>query len=126
MTFGKFFGFAFLLWLFLAAVKVFFVKMLGLDGGFTEYAYWFFIAIFSIALSRRLGHINFLEAMLVAGFWFLISLVLDFLVTSPLAGSLILSRWQVWVGYLVMALSIFFFHKKRHVHVREQQAAHHH
>lgn len=125
MTIGKFFGFAFILWGIQAVVKVLFVNVWGLEDPVFEYVYWLLIGVVSIALVRRLGYINFLEAMLVAGFWFLIGLVLDFVITSPIVGFLIAGRWQVWVGYVVMMLAIFFFHKKRHIQVRQEQAAHH-
>jgi hypothetical protein len=125
MTIKKFFGFAILLWFFLAVVKVVFIKILDLDSRALEYVYWLLMAMFSIALARRLGAISFLEAMLVATFWFLVNVILDFLVTSIAVGFLILSRWEVWVGYAVMLVSIFFFHKKRHIVIRKELAAHH-
>jgi hypothetical protein len=126
MTLTKFFGYAILLWILLAVIKVVFIKILSLDTQVLEYVYWFLMGMFSISLARRLGPINFLEAMLVAGFWFFVNLILDFILTSPIVGSLILARWEVWVGYAVMILSIFFFHKKRHVVIRKEQAAQHH
>jgi hypothetical protein len=125
MTFGKFFGFAFLLWAIQAVVKVLFINGYGLDTQAMEYLYWLLIAIVTIALVRRLGYINYLEAMLVAGFWFFIGLIMDFILTSPILGEIIASRWEVWVGYAVMLLVTFFFHKKRHIQVRKEQAAHH-
>lgn len=126
MTFKKFIGFGILLWLFLAVIKVAFLKVFSLTNPYYEYVFWLLLVIFTISLSRRLGHINFLEAMLVAVFWFLVNLILDFIITSPFVGFLILGRWQVWVGYALMMLAIFFFHKKRHIQIRHEQEHHHH
>lgn len=126
MTIKKFFIFLLLQLLLLLAVKLVFFKIFSLSGGFIEYVYWAVLAIVGVALVRRLGVLNYLEAAFVAVVWFLFSLLFDFLVTRRFLGTGMFSLWQLWAGYLILMLAIFSFHKKRHVEIRKEQAKHRH
>ena len=106
MTFGKFFGLGFLLALLLGALKIFYIQVLNADTQAVQYGFWFFTIVITIACTRRLGVINYLESFLICGFWFVISLFLDFLLTSQTAGFEMFSRWDIWIGYALMILSI--------------------
>jgi hypothetical protein len=108
------------------AVKVLFFKILNLTGDSLEYIFWLVLAVTAVALVRRLGVINYLEAAFVAIMWFLSNLFFDLLITIQILGVGLLSKWQLWIGYIILMLAIFFFHKKRHVEIRKEQAAHHH
>jgi len=126
MTAKKFFLFLILQLLLLLGIKLLFFKAFGITDVFMEYAYWALIAVVVVAMARRLGVMNYLEAIFVAVTWFLANLFFDLIITGALLGYSMFTRWQLWVGYLIMMLSIFVFHKKRHVQIRKEQAAHHH
>ncbi len=82
------------------------------------------IAAASIAAVRRLGIINYLESVFAAICWWLFALIFDFLITSAFAGLGMFRDIHLWVGYLVMMLAIFLFHKKRHVQLRHEMNYH--
>ncbi len=126
MTFKKFFGYGFLAWLLTVAIKVLFFKFTGIDTLFAQVLFGFLICLATLACCRRLGVINYLEGLMTAIVWLLLSLLGDFLVIVPIVGYEPYKRWPFWAGYLLFGLTIFFFHKKRHVHVRRELAAHHH
>ncbi len=124
MTFGKFFGLGFLLAILLAALKIFYIQIFNDQSQFIQFGFWFFIILITIACVRRVGVINFLESFLICGFWFVIALFFDFMITSQIAGFDMFKRLDIWLGYVIMVLSIFLFHKKRHIQIRREHAAH--
>jgi hypothetical protein len=126
MTIKKIFLFLFLQLIILLAVKLVFFKVFNVTSDGAEYFYWVVLAIVGVALVRRLAVINYLEAAFVALLWFLFNVFFDLIVTARFLGIGMFGKWQLWVGYLVLILSIFFFHRKRHVEIRKEQAAHHH
>jgi len=109
-----------------AILKLFFFTAFNFHSTIWVVVYLAATAILSVALVRRLGVITFLEAIFIAVFWFLMDLVVDSLITAPLVKEPVFSTWALWLGYLVMMIFVFLFHKKRHVHIRKEQAAHHH
>ncbi len=124
MTFGRFFGLGFVLAILLAALKIFYIQIFNADTQAVQYGFWFFTIIITIACVRRMGVINFLESFLLCGFWFIMTIFFDFLITSQIVGFNMFSRLDIWVGYAIMTLSIFLFHKKRHIQIRKEHAAH--
>ncbi len=119
MTFKKLFGYGILLAIVIVVIEFIFGRFLNIDSIWLQVSEWLLIAAFSIALSRRLGTINYLEAILVIGTWLIISLLFSYI----LLGTITFQHGYVWIGYLVMAVAIFIFHKKRHVEIRKQTAA---
>ncbi len=104
----------------LGVIKFLFINILVGDNVAFYYTEWTLIALASIAAARRLGIINYLEAILAAGMWWLFALVFDFLITSALVGFDMFRTRELWIGYLVMVVVIFIFHKKRHVKLRHE------
>jgi hypothetical protein len=125
MTFKKFVFYGLLLWLLLAVTKYIFISYFDTESFLIESSFGFFVVIFSMAMSRRLGVINFLEAMLVAFVWFVMAILLDFLILTHFIDFAFFSKWFIWLSYLLSILAIFFFHKKRHIEIRKEQAHHH-
>ncbi len=125
MTFTRFFGFGFLLWLLLAVGKALFLNVLNLDSLWLQFLYAVFVFVVAVACTRRLGVINYLEGAMVAILW----------TVGVLLGDVIflwaIFRWEIfvhlvsWIGYLLTVIAIFLFHKKRHVQVRKELAEHH-
>lgn len=125
MTFKKLFSTLLVLWVILAVIKYGFFSGLNMDSLGIKILFGALVFGFSEALTRRLGVLNFLEAMLVSGFYTLTFLLLDLLILGSLLGNGFFTKSMYWIGYGLMIISIFFFHKKRHVEIRKQQAHHH-
>lgn len=126
MTFRRFFGLALVLWLLLAILKAVFLNVLNLDSFAWSVVYGFLVFIISMACARRLGVINYLEAMMVCVVWLIMLFLLDYFVLRLIVGLQVFARGMFWISYLVMLFAVFFFHKKRHVEIRRELAAHHH
>ncbi len=124
MTFGKFFGLGFMLALVSAAAKVLFLQIFNDESVAIMWGFWLFIIVATIACVRRLGIINYLESFLVAGMWFLFQLFFDFLITTQIVGLTFYTRYEIWVAYGLVVLSVVLFHKKRHIQIRRDHAAH--
>jgi len=122
MTIGKLFYLSFLQWLLLTIIKIAYFKDFLFTGGIANVLYWLFTAIVAIAIVRRLGVMNFLEAIFVLIFWFLMDLFLDLVITAIFTGISIFREWQLWFGYLILVLVVFAFHKKRHIQIRKEHA----
>ena len=128
MTLTRFILITFFQWLFFLALKLIHFKFgwFGGMGGVGDYIYFILVMAVAAALVRRLGVINFLEAIMVLVLWLSMDLLLDLLITAFVLGLSMFGWWQLWAGYFFMVFVIFFFHKKRHVHIRhEQKHAHH-
>jgi hypothetical protein len=126
VTIKKFFLFLFLQLAILLAVKLVLFKVFNSTGGAAEYFYWSVLALVGIAMVRRLGILNYLEAAFVAVVWFVFNVFFDLLIASRFLGLRMFGQWQLWAGYLIFMLSVFLFHRKRHVEIRREQAKHHH
>jgi hypothetical protein len=126
MTFTRFFGFGALLWILLAILKAVFLKVFNLDSFFLQVLFGFLVFVISMACARRLGFINYLEGALVSVVWTIGIIIFDFFILLPFLGWVVFGKVVLWAGYLLVALSIFLFHKKRHVQIRRELAAHHH
>ena len=126
MTFSKFIGLGVVLWLLLSVLKAIFLRVFSLDTAVMQVLYCLLVLVIAIACVRRVGVINYLEAMMIAAVWTIFLLLADFIVLQLVLGSEIFRHGILWLGYFIAAMGIFLFHKKRHVHIRRQQAAHHH
>ena len=126
MTYTKLSIFSLLQWIFLALLKLAFFKGLIFGGAFGNVLYWALTAVIVTAFVRRLGVINFLEAILVCFLWTVGNLLLDLLFVFHFTGSGMYKTWAYWIGLAVVLFFVFFFHKKRHVEIRHEHAAHGH
>lgn len=126
MTISKFFAIFGLQLVLLMAVKIFFYSTLNFNDTFWQVAFLLITVVLATALIRRLGVISFLEAIFTLVFWFLFDLLMDLLVTSQIVDAPIFKTGSLWMGYLAMMLAVFLLHKKRHIHIRKELAAHHH
>jgi hypothetical protein len=126
MTIAKFFIIFFLQAVIFIALKVFFFDGFDYQAMHWKLLYWGATVGLAIALVRSLGVLNYLESIFIAFMWVVFNLLFDVLITRPLAGVSIFTTQALWVGYGVMALAIFWFHRKRHIHVREKLHAKHH
>lgn len=126
MTFSRFILFGVLLWLLLALVKGLFLQLLTLDSFPVFIGYLVVTVVIAMACSRRLGVINYLEGAFVACLWMIGVLIADWILLYAVLKLPVFAGLKVWFGYLAVMAGIFFFHKKRHVHIRNQQAHHHH
>jgi hypothetical protein len=125
MTFRKFFGLAFLLWFLLFIEKVIFLRVFSFSGWGMSLTYGILLVILTLSCVRRLGIINYLEALLALFVWFAIIVILDYIALSAIMDINYYGTWQIWAGYFAMMLAIFFFHKKRHVAIRRELAEKH-
>jgi len=123
MTAGKLVIFTIIAIVLTTLVKVFFITTLNMGNAYVVYFMWFLIAAITVGCCRRLGVINYLEAILTLIVWLAVALVVDLVVTATIAGIGIYQHVYLWIGYAVMVLCVFLFHKKRHVEVRRLQAA---
>ena len=112
------------MWVFLAVLKFFVLRVLNFNSVPVTVLYGFFSFVFAMACARRLGVINYLEAGFVAFTWVVGLFLADALILSPLYGPEVFGHKELWWGYALIALTIFFFHKKRHVQIRKEHAAH--
>ncbi len=125
MTFSKFFGFGILLAITTALLTVFLNMYVNIAPLALNIIVWFLVLILAIALVRRLGVLNFLEGLLVFAVWLFFRAFTDILITAPLLGLGMYGKSQIWISYLILFVGVFFFHKKRHVHIRKEQRKHH-
>jgi hypothetical protein len=126
MTFKKIFLLAFILWAFLVLLKVwFFNHTIFENPGTQQIVFWIIVAIVTAALIRRLGVMHYIECFFVSGVWVFTTLLADLFITSQVTSYNIFSKVSYWVSFFVIAFSAFLFHKKRHVQIRKEQAAHH-
>jgi len=126
MTLKKFLLIFVLQWLFLALLKGWFFRyQIFANQGLQQLVFWAVTLIIAAALVRRFGPISFLEVFALAVVWTLGDLLLDLILLSPYAGISIFFTVQYWVGLGIMDVSAAVFHKKLHIHIRQQQQAHH-
>lgn len=123
MTFARFFGFGFLTAFALAILKIVFFSYLDPENIVLHYVFWFFTLVVVIAFIRRLGFINYLESIVVLVIWLVFSLFMDLLIASPVLGLDLFKNFYILFSYLLLALGVFLFHKKRHIQIRRQKAS---
>ena len=113
-------------WIFLALLKGYFYKVqIFSNPGLQQVVFWAAIVIIVAALVRRFGPISFLEAFILVFVWTLVDLLLDVIILNMFTGLSIFTTSFYWFGILTMDVVILLFHKKRHIHIRQQLHAHH-
>ncbi|MDQ3018374.1 MAG: hypothetical protein M3Q64_00690 [bacterium] len=110
---GTFFG-----QLLLMLTKLFFINYLNIENVIIRYGMWAIIIIISIAIIRRMGTLNYLEAFFITIVWTITALLVDFALTSSFTGREVYKTWYFWLNYLMMILAIVIFHRKTHVQIR--------
>ena len=127
MTPKKFALFFFIQLVALTFLKVwFFSNQIFLSSQTQGIVFLGIVAVFSVALVRRFGVIHYLEAVTIIITWAVLDSITDLLLTSNFTSLSIFSNLTYWLGFLVLALAIMFFHKKRHLHIRKELHAKHH
>src|SRR5688572_3605961 len=122
MTFTKLVIFTVLVIVLTTFAKLLFINVLDIGNIYIVYLFWLVILAVTIACTRRLGVLNYLESFLVMGLWLFLSLLFDMLVVAAIAGTDIYKHLYLWISFAVMLGGIFLFHKKRHVELRKQLA----
>ena len=121
MTIKKFVFILFLQWVVFSILKYYFFGKEILTNSNTQHLiYWVLVIIVAVVLVRSLGVINYFEGIFTAFLWFIVGIISDLIILTALIGYGMYKEWQFWVGYLLMALAVFFFHRKRHVEIRKQ------
>ena len=113
-------------WLLLLGGKILFLQYFGLASTWQVWAYYILILLLMRVLSRALGVLNFLEAQFVGILWALLILLLDSVVAKRFLSDEIFRGAHYWWSYFAVFAGVFFMHKKRHIHIRKEQASHHH
>ncbi len=126
MHFGKVTILGLLLWLLVLADKYVFFELLGFTAAWQSWIYYILLIIFARIISRRLGVINFLEAIFSALVWLLTILVLDSLLAKAVLSAAAFSSPHYWWSYAAILIAVFFLHKKRHIQVRKLLHEKHH
>lgn len=104
--------------------KLVFINVLNIDSVVLRIGLWLSLSIITIAIVRRMGVWNYLEAFFVTILWFIISLAVDFVITTSFTGREVYRTWYFWIAYGVIILTVIIFHKKYHVELRKMQAEH--
>ena len=109
MHISSFFKLGFVLIVGLAILKVLFGTLFDTGAQGMQIAFLTLSGVFAVAVIRRGGIINYLEASFVAIVWFVASLIFDFFITASLLPRLgMFKQWYIWAGYIVVMLVIFF------------------
>ncbi|MCC7356810.1 MAG: hypothetical protein IT410_04350 [Candidatus Doudnabacteria bacterium] len=74
--------------------------------------------VFTVASVRRVGIINYLESVVVIIFWLSFGLIFDIFAIGLGYGLEPYTHITFWLMYPLLLLTIFLFHKKRHVDIR--------
>lgn len=122
MTFARFFGLGFVIAILTAFLELVFLNVLNPEALGIKILFWVLLGVVSIALVRRLGVLQYLESFFVILSWLVFSLIVDALFTQQFVAAGFWTNVAVWIGRLVSALAILFFHKKRHVEIRKELA----
>ncbi len=85
--------------------------------------YYVIFVIVTIAIARRAGVLNYMEAFLLMIIWLIGSLIADVIITQNILGSFIFKNLYFWVSYPVFLLAVFIFHKKQHVETRKSMSS---
>ena len=121
MSAHKFLILSFLQWVLFILLKtwVFHYKIFS-TSGMEGIVFWSATIVITAALVRRLGVINYMEAIFIMFLWTIADAFSDLVITSVITGLDIFSNPNYWYGLGIMNVVIFLVHKKRHVHVRNE------
>ena len=81
------------------------------------------LVIETIAVVRRMGTLNYFESIFLVVVWFIVSLLVDLVITTMLTGRDVYTTLYFWLTYLVILLAVFLFHKKLHIEARKERSA---
>ncbi len=98
--------------------KVIFIHYLNIDNFFIQLMFFLVLIILTTAVVRRMGILNYLECFFLSTVWVVVMLLVDMAVTSTLIGREMYHHIYYWLSYLMIVLSVIFFHKALHVQVR--------
>ncbi len=118
MTSGKLLGFGIALSLILTTVKLVFYRFLNTESLIILLFIYLLIVVLTIASVRRVGIINYLESVVVMVFWLFFGLGFDIFAIGMGFGLDPYTHITFWLMYPLVLLTIFLFHKKRHVDIR--------
>ena len=99
--------------------KVVFFGYLNIEGFVLVLGYFIVIALITIAIVRRFGPLNYLEAFLMMFIWFVVGIFVDIVVVVSLVSTDLYTNWLFWATQPAVLLTIFRFHKKLHVEARK-------
>ncbi len=126
MTIKKFIFFFFVQAALLVFVKAVFFGNPGFVSSSLDWVLYMVVtAVVASAIVRRLGFINFLEAIFTAGLWTIADFIFDLAVTVRFTGTQFISEKFYWIGFAVLIAIVLTTHKKRHVLIRKEQRAEH-
>lgn len=118
MTSGKLIGYGVVLSLILTTLKLFFYRFLNTESVTILLVIYVLLMVFTVASVRRVGIINYLESVVVIIFWLSFGLIFDIFAIGLGYGLEPYTHITFWLMYPLLLLTIFLFHKKRHVDIR--------
>ena len=118
MTFGKLLVGTIAVTLLSVAVKTFFIRALNIDSQIMVYLMWLVLAVVTIAIVRRLGVLNYLEAFFVSAMWLVITSLVDLLILGTITQYEVYRQAYFTLTYVILIVAVIVFHKKAHVHIR--------
>ena len=118
MTSGKLIGYGVVLSLILTTLKLFFYRFLNTESVIILIVIYLLLMVLTIASVRRVGIINYLESVVVIIFWLSFGLIFDIFAIGFGYGLEPYTHITFWLMYPLLLLTIFLFHKKRHVDIR--------
>lgn len=119
MTFAKLIMGTFAAMLLLTAIKIFFIRFLNIDSQIMVYLMWLFLAVATIAIVRRLGVLNYLEAFFVTAILLITTAFTDVVTIGAMTDYDVYRQAYFLLTYVVLIVSVIVFHKKAHVHIRK-------
>ena len=99
-------------------LKFVFVTLFDIGNLYITYFLWFLIAAITVACCRRLGVLNYLEALTVLIIWIFLAMFIDAMFLTSVTGFDAYRHLYLWVSYIVIGVTVFAAHKKRHVEIR--------
>jgi succinate-acetate transporter protein len=122
ITPGKLFGYGIVFAILTGLLRLLAANVFNTSNIAVDAVLWVVLVVIAVATSRRLGVINYLEAMVTAVLWLVFSLTFDALCIARFITPSLWQRTETYVGYAVGMLAIFLFHQKRHVAIRRERA----
>lgn len=102
--------------------KIFFINSLNIESWVVMIIFFVVISLITIAVSRRMGTLNYFEGFFLIAVWLITSLIVDYVITTAFTGKDVYTTLYWWLSYLVMGVVLLVFHKKLHVEVRKANA----
>lgn len=98
--------------------KIIFINYLNISSWTVVILFYVALAIITIAISRRMGTLNYFEGILLVVVWTIIGLIADIVVTTHFTGRSVYASGYFWLTYVLIGIVLFVFHKKIHVEAR--------